>query len=114
MAQAETPSRQRRLKPVTTPTARAIAFAAAFASVVAPFEVRAQGLPLIRDAEVEQLMREYTAPILKAAGLAQQNIHVVIINDRTFNAFVADAHRIFVNAGAILDSKTPNQLIGVL
>jgi len=36
------------------------------------------------------LLRDYTAPILKVAGLAQQNVKVVIINDRSFNAFVAD------------------------
>jgi predicted Zn-dependent protease len=39
---------------------------------------------------------------------------MVIINDGTFNAFVADGRRIFVNYGAILKSETPNQLIGVL
>jgi predicted Zn-dependent protease len=38
----------------------------------------------------------------------------VIINDPSFNAFVADGRRIFVNYGAILKSETPNQLIGVL
>ena len=27
------------------------------------------GMPIIRDAEIEQLLREYTAPILRAAGL---------------------------------------------
>ena len=43
---------------------------------------RAAGLPIIRDAEIEQLLRDYTAPILRAAGLAQQNIQVVIINER--------------------------------
>src|SRR5215216_1425548 len=37
-----------------------------------------KGLPIIRDAEIEQLLREYMAPILKAAGLAQQNVQVVI------------------------------------
>jgi predicted Zn-dependent protease len=73
-----------------------------------------KGLPIIRDAEIEQLLREYTQPILRAAGLAQQNIHVVIINDRSFNAFVVDAKRIFVNAGALMQSETPNQIIGVL
>ena len=78
-------------------------------------DVRAQGrgLPLIRDAEIEQLLREYTQPILRAAGLAQQNIRVVIINDRVFNAFVADGRRIFVNVGALMESKTPNEIIGV-
>ena len=72
------------------------------------------GLPLIRDAELEQLLRDYTQPILKAAGLAQQNIRVIIINDRSFNAFVMDGRRIFVNAGALMESTTPNQIIGVL
>ena len=39
------------------------------------------------------------APILRVAGLSQQNIQVVIINEKRFNAFVMDAHRIFVNLG---------------
>jgi predicted Zn-dependent protease len=72
------------------------------------------GPPIIRDAEIEQLLRDYTRPILKAAGLAQQNIQVIIINDRAFNAFVMDGRRIFVNAGALFDAPTPNQIIGVL
>ena len=39
---------------------------------------------------------------------------MVIINQRVFNAFVADGRRIFVNYGAIMQSETPNQIIGVL
>jgi predicted Zn-dependent protease len=38
----------------------------------------------------------------------------VIINQGVFNAFVADGRRIFVNYGAILQSETPNQIIGVM
>jgi predicted Zn-dependent protease len=74
----------------------------------------AKGLPVIRDAEIEQLLRDYTAPILKAAGLAQQNVQITIINARPFNAFVMDGRRIFINAGALLDAKTPNEVIGVM
>jgi predicted Zn-dependent protease len=73
-----------------------------------------KGPPVLRDTETEQLLRDYTRPILRAAGLEKQNIQMVIINDPSFNAFVADGHRIFVNYGAILQSETPNQLIGVL
>lgn len=69
---------------------------------------------IIRDAEIETLLNEYTRPILKAAGLGSQNIEVVLIPDRAFNAFVADGRRIFVNTGALMDSQTPNQIIGVL
>ena len=74
---------------------------------------RGGGIPLIRDAETEQLLRDYARPILKAAGLAKQNVKVVILNDRTFNAFVMDGRHIFINAGALCDAKTPNEVIGV-
>lgn len=69
---------------------------------------------IIRDAEIENLLRDYTRPILKVAGLAQQNVEVTIIGERSYNAFVADGKRIFINAGALMDSETPNQIIGVL
>src|SRR3954462_13781212 len=114
----ETPSRARR----TTPAARAIAIATAAALLLSGQPALSQprgggpngGLPVIRDAEIEQLMRDYSAPILKAAGLGQQNVQVVLINERAFNAFVMDGRRIFVNTGALYDSKTPNEIIGVL
>ena len=60
------------------------------------------------------MLRDYTRPILRAAGMEKQNIQMVIINDGTFNAFVADGRRIFVNYGAMMQSETPNQIIGVL
>src|SRR3954453_11314997 len=94
------------------------ALATAAALIVAPvFPAGAEqerGLRLLRDTEIEQLLREYTRPILRAAGLEKQNIQVVIINDSGFNAFVADGRRIFVNYGALMKSETPNQIIGVL
>ncbi|OQW54109.1 MAG: peptidase [Proteobacteria bacterium SG_bin9] len=98
---------------------RWIAAATAAAVAVAPMSASAQqrrsaGPPILRDTEIEQLLREYTAPILRAAGLTKQNIQVVLINDTSFNAFVADGRRIFVNVGALRDSETPNQIIGVL
>jgi predicted Zn-dependent protease len=107
-----------------TPAAHAVAVLTAFSVAlmptvaVAPTPAHAQslplGLPIIRDAEIEQLLRDYTQPILRSAGLAQQDVHVVIINDRAFNAFVMDGRHIFINAGALLDAKTPNEVIGVL
>jgi predicted Zn-dependent protease len=100
-----------------TPAARLVALVTATALVGAGAPAHAQknkGPPIVRDAEIEQLLREYTQPILRTAGLAQQNVQVVIINDRSFNAFVADGRRIFVNGGALMESETPNQIIGVL
>jgi predicted Zn-dependent protease len=93
------------------------ALTTAVALALAPMAALAQenrGPPVLRDAETEQLLRDYTRPILRAAGMEKQNIQMVIINQSVFNAFVADGRRIFVNYGAILQSETPNQIIGVM
>ncbi len=74
----------------------------------------APNLPIIRDTEIENLLRDYATPILRVAGLSQQKIRVVILNDRSFNAFVMDGRHIFINAGALFEAKTPNEVIGVL
>jgi predicted Zn-dependent protease len=98
-------------------TSKLTAVIAAVALVIAPMPALAQqdkGPPILRDTETEQLLRDYSRPILHAAGLEQQNIQVVIIRETAFNAFVADGHRIFVNHGALLQSEIPNQIIGVL
>ena len=77
-------------------------------------QAQAKGLPLIRDAEIEGLLRLYTRPIFKAAGINPKSVKVYIINDSRINAFVAGGQRIFVNTGLITQSKTPNEVIGVL
>ncbi len=96
------------------PAAMLAACALLATSIPAPAQDVPKGLPIIRDSEIEQLLRDYSTPILRAAGLAQQHIHVIIVNDRSFNAFVIDAKHIYVNAGALMQAQTPNQLIGVI
>jgi predicted Zn-dependent protease len=98
-------------------TLRLTALTTAVALALAPTAALAQqnkGPPVLRDTESEQLLRDYTRPILRAAGMEKQNIQMVIINESVFNAFVADGRRIFVNYGAMMQSETPNQIIGVL
>ncbi|MDI1265585.1 MAG: M48 family metalloprotease, partial [bacterium] len=104
-----------RKTPLKSAAPRLVALTTAVALAVTPMAAMAQGgMPVIRDAESEQLLRDYTRPILRAAGLEKQNIQMVIINQGVFNAFVADGRRIFVNYGALLQSETPNQIIGVM
>jgi predicted Zn-dependent protease len=73
-----------------------------------------RAIPLIRDAEIEGLLRLYTRPIFKAAGINPKAVRVYVINDPRINAFVAGGQRIFVNTGLLLQSDTPNETIGVL
>lgn len=88
------------------------------AMVLAPFSAVAApaskgNVPVVRDAEIEGLVKDYTVPILKAAGLSRSGIEIVLVNSPDFNAFVS-GRRIFVNTGTIRGSDTPNELIGVL
>ena len=59
-----------------------------------------QSVPIVRDAEIEALVRDYARPILQAAGLSKSGISIILVNDRRFNAFV-DGRRIFINTGAL-------------
>jgi predicted Zn-dependent protease len=66
----------------------------------------------VSDAETEALIADYLRPIVRAAG--QQMPKIQLINNQAFNAFVTTGHRLFVNTGTIIQTKTPNELIGVL
>src|SRR4051794_31963748 len=77
-------------------------------------ETQGRGLGLLRDAETEQLLREYAAPIFKVAGIPASAPQIILVNDRSFNAFVANGRKIFVNVGALMDAETPNEVIGVI
>lgn len=93
--------------------AGAMALLAALAGPAAPAAAQGRGVPIVRDAEIEALVRDYVAPILKVAGLARAGIEVVLVNDRSFNAFVV-GRRLFINTGALMQAETPNEIIGVL
>jgi predicted Zn-dependent protease len=72
------------------------------------------GPNLIRDAEIEGLLRMYSRPIFKAAGINPDSVKVYVIADPSINAFVAGGQRIFIHTGLITKSAVPNEVIGVL
>ena len=73
-----------------------------------------RGGVLIRDAETEALIQDYIRPIFKVAGISSTSIELYLLQSPSFNAFVANGQKMVINTGAIIDSKTPNELIGVL
>lgn len=74
----------------------------------------AQNLSLVRDTEIENLLKDYSRPIFRAAGLGSGRIQMRIVRHETFNAFVLDGGNVFVHTGALQQSETPNQVIGVI
>ena len=74
----------------------------------------ARGPSLIRDAEIENTIRAYGAPLFAMAGLEPSSVRVLLIKDPRLNAFVAGGQNIFLNTGLLMESDTPNQVIGVI
>ncbi len=87
------------------------------ASAILPTAAEAQrrnSISLVRDAEIENTIRAYSAPLFGAAGLSNEAITVHLVNDRALNAFVAGGQRIFINTGLLIRADRPAQVIGVL
>ncbi len=74
----------------------------------------AQGLPLIRDTEIESLLNDYSQSIFKVAGFGGGRVAVRIVNNDAFNAFVVDGRSVYIHTGALMQAETPNEVIGVL
>lgn len=79
---------------------------------VLPAQAKAQGL--IRDAEIERGLREIAAPVLNAAGLSPARVRVLLINDSSLNAFVADPNHIFIHTGLVLKMSRVEELQAVI
>ena len=92
-----------------------LAMLTAVAIAAAPTTVYAQAgdrVAIVRDAEAEALLQEYVRPLREAAGVSRPDI--LLVPSQAFNAFVTGRGNVFVNVGAIIDTETPNELIGVL
>jgi predicted Zn-dependent protease len=88
-------------------------FLAALSLVMASAQpVAAQSV--LRDAETERLLQDLVDPLAEAAGLGEGAVEVVLLDDRSINAFVAGGQRIYVHAGLIHAADTANEIQGVL
>ncbi|HTV45905.1 MAG TPA: M48 family metalloprotease [Stellaceae bacterium] len=93
---------------------RAMTFIAAAFVLGQVARAQADGVSLLRDAEIEADIHTMMVPIWKAAGLDPDAVHVYLVADDSINSFVAGGQNIFINSGLVLRARTPNQLIGVL
>ena len=54
------------------------------------------------------------APLIDAAGLEPGNVDIVMVNDRSINAFVAGGQAIYIHTGLIEAADTANEVQGVI
>jgi predicted Zn-dependent protease len=69
---------------------------------------------ILRDAETETLFRDMERPIIEAAGLRPENVQIVLLQDRSINAFVAGGQIVYIHSGLIAAADNVNQVQGVV
>ncbi len=68
----------------------------------------------LRDAEIEQALKEYVSPIFKVAGLDPRELKIFIFHSTEVNAAAGLGYTMMINTGLIMKSDNVGQLIGVL
>ena len=68
----------------------------------------------LRDTETEQLFKDMSLPLIKAAGLDPNSVSVVLLNDPEINAFVATGQTVYIQSGLLIAADNANQLQGVI
>jgi len=85
------------------------------ATGLAPAVAGAQDIKgLIRDTEIEEILRGYADPVFSAAGLNPADVTIHLVADKSLNAGAGAGQQMFFNTGLIQETETPNQLIGVI
>ncbi|MGL9717983.1 MAG: M48 family metalloprotease [Wolbachia sp.] len=74
----------------------------------------AYSVNVIRDSEVEAVVKELAQPLFSAAGIDSDRIKVFIISDNSINAFIIDNNSIFIHLGLLQHSTEPYILLGIL
>ncbi|WP_036766617.1 M48 family metalloprotease [Parvularcula oceani] len=88
--------------------------ALAWAMAAACFALaQAQAQMLLRDAEIEQWLRDYAEPLMDVAGVPAEGIDILLIGDPSVNAF-AGPGIMGMHTGTITTADTPNEVEGVL
>jgi len=96
-------------------TGLAISALATFSfAILEPERASAQGLELLRDAEIENTLRLYANPLFAQAGVDPNAVEIHLVKDQSLNAFVAEGLNLFINTGTIIQSDDAGQLIGVI
>lgn len=83
-------------------------------AAIIPARAEAKGLQLIRDAEIENIIRAYATPLFQAAGFSPQAIDVYLVNDSSLNAYVTPGMNMFLHTGLLMRADNPSQVIGVI
>ena len=93
--------------------ATVVAGAVALAAPALPARAQ-ERIAVLRDTEVEAIIRAFGTPLWKAAGLTPSAVRVILVNDRSLNAFVAAGQNLFIHTGLLIRAENAGQIMGVI
>ncbi len=85
-----------------------------FSLVMPSGPAKAQAPVIIRDTEIEDILKLWAEPVIKAAQLNPDAVKFILVQDPNINAFVAGGPNIFIFTGLITRSENPGEIIGVI
>ena len=85
-----------------------------FLLVIIFFNIKAHAFNIIRDDEIEEIIKETASPIIKATNFDPKTVKIYIILDKEINAFTAGGRNIFINSGLITSFNDPSVIQGVI
>lgn len=74
----------------------------------------AQKQTIIRDAEIENILRGFADPVIRAADLDPKGVRLILVQSDDVNAFVAGGQNIFLYTGLLQKATDPGEVIGVI
>ena len=77
-------------------------------------EAPPERLVLIRDAETETLLHDFSVALYRAAGLNPNTIRIFVVRDRAINAFVTTGNRMFVHTGLLMRGDAALEVVGTM
>ena len=72
------------------------------------------GPSILRDSETELLFKDAARPLIKGAGLSENSVQVVLLNDPEINAFVSEGQVVYIHSGLIQAADNVGELQGVI
>ncbi len=72
------------------------------------------GMLVIRDAEIEKILKGWAAPLIRAAGMDESAVRIILIESPDVNAFVAGGPNIFIHTGLLIKTDNPGEVVGVI
>lgn len=88
--------------------------AAVVVGLSASWSAPALAQSLIRDTEIEEILHSDADPIFSVAGFNPKDVRILLVGDKELNAFATSGIQIGLNTGLILQTDTPNELMGVI